>query len=97
MVPEHAFSFKSNFNADLHKLRLFLRLGLSVLSTNIFYSSAFRAASKHLMFLLQQTTLLLNMPASEYRCDKTVKAGEQQKFVLHRSLKTFAKSKENFY
>lgn len=37
------------------------------------------------------------MPASEYKCDKTVKAGEQQKFVLHLSLKTFAKSRENFY
>lgn len=37
------------------------------------------------------------MPASEYKCDETVKAGEQQKFVLHLSLKTFAKSEENFY
>lgn len=37
------------------------------------------------------------MPASEYKCHETVKAGEQQKFVLHLNLKIFAKSEENFY
>jgi len=36
------------------------------------------------------------MPTSEYKCDKTIKADQQQKFVLYLSLKAFAKSRVNF-